>query len=177
MVFKALAKVGKIASKGSKALKKGSKFAKKGGKKLGKFAKKNPKKALAAGAGTGLVGYSAVEAGVKGTNFVDELTGNVDSIGDAAGDAAKSAAGGMFDIMAKMIGIEPGQLKMGLGAVLFIWLYMTFGMFGLIAVVVMLVMFLYNKGSEYIAENIPELANLIGNHRAVSGGTIDPFIS
>lgn len=150
----------KIGSKVSKIAKKGSKFAKKG-KKIGgkafKFAKKNPKKALL-GAGAigvgGVAAVSGVEAGIKGTKFMDEFEDNLEDVGDIAGDAVGAAAdvatGGTIFVIGKMLGLDSETIKFidtykkhMLAGILALYLYSILGWFGLMVLIIVYLIYKY----------------------------------
>lgn len=123
----------KKASSFSKVVKKGSKLQKiKKSSKFVSFAKKNPKKLLAGAAvGTGL-GYTAIESGIKGTNFVDELQ---DNVGGVAGSAI-GAMGGALGIPQETIDFIKNNWKNILFGILFLYLYMSFGFMGILILLV-----------------------------------------
>lgn len=137
----------KLTKSGSnlKKIKNLKKFKKTG--KISNFVKKNPKKVLAGAAVGGGLGYTAIESGMKGTNFVDELQ---DNIGGVAGTAIGSV-GNLLGVSQETIDFIKNNWKNILFGILFLYLYMSFGFIGLMIVLIIYLVIKYD-GVKYMLQ-------------------------
>jgi len=185
MVFKSLLKkTSNVAGTSSSFLKTASKNS---GNVLS-FAKRNKKKIIAgtgAAGAAGLVGYSAIDAGLSGSNFVDKLTDNtnsvIDTTLDAAADVVESAAGGVIDVVGKMIGLDQDTIdflkensKNIMIGFFMLFLYMNFGIIGIIMGIVLYYGY-QNKDTEFMINLQNQAKNLMNNINNTGVEQLRPF--
>jgi hypothetical protein len=139
-------------------LKKSVTIGKKAAPKLKKTARavyKNPKKSIGAGVligAGGVTAYSAGEAAISGTNFVDELGDNfndtVDVITDTTGDIVGGVVGDSLQLIGTTLGLDADTIqffrdnfKNIVQVLLMFYLYITFGILGLILVFIIVMLY------------------------------------